>query len=287
MKKNWQAWLYLLPTILGLVFMIYGPVAAVFGFGFTEYDVLRPARWVGIDNYVSIFTNPLFWKVLLNTLYFALATGIIGILISLVLALLINMDLPLQGVFRTIIFIPMVVSMVSAAFIWRWMLNSHFGVFNYLLRLIGIAGPLWLDDPRWSMAGIILMTLWKIVGYNMIIFLAGLKNIPAEYYQAADIDGAGFGTRFFRITLPLLSPTTFFVIIVSLISSFLVFEQTYVMTSGGPANATLTFALYIFNNAFLYFKMGYASALAFIFFLIILAFTVMQISYQRKWVFYS
>jgi multiple sugar transport system permease protein len=167
------------------------------------------------------------------------------------------------------------------------MLNSHFGVFNYLLRLIGIAGPLWLDDPRWSMAGIILMTLWKIVGYNMIIFLAGLKNIPAEYYQAADIDGAGFGTRFFRITLPLLSPTTFFVIIVSLISSFLVFEQTYVMTSGGPANATLTFALYIFNNAFLYFKMGYASALAFIFFLIILAFTVMQISYQRKWVFYS
>ena len=286
-RKKYEAWLFLGPSLLGLVFMIYGPVAAVFGLGFTHYDVLRPAEWAGLSNYISIFSNPLFWKVLWNTVYFALGTGVVGIFFSLILAMLINVDIPLQGIFRTIFFLPVVVSMVAASFIWRWMLNSHFGVFNYLLQTVGIAGPLWLDDPRWTMFGIIIMTLWKMVGYNMIIFLAGLKNIPREFYQAAQIDGAGWSTRLFRITLPLLSPTTFFVIIVSLINAFLVFEQTYVITNGGPANATLTFALHIFNNAFLYFKMGYASALAFLFFIIILLVTMIQIGLQKRWVYYD
>jgi len=287
MKKHWHGWLYLLPTILGLIFMIYGPVLAVFGLGFTDYEVLRPPRWVGASNYVSIFTDPLFWKVTINTVYFAFVTGSVSILISLFLAVLINVEIPLQGVFRTILFLPVIVSMVAASFIWRWMFNSHFGVFNYLLRLAGITGPLWLDDPRWAMPGIVIMTLWKTVGYNMVIFLAALKNIPVELYQAAEIDGARYATRLLRITLPLLSPTTFFVIIVTLINSFLVFEQTYVITGGGPANSTLTFALHIFNNAFLYFKMGFASALAFLFFVIILAITLAQIAFQRRWVFYS
>jgi len=267
--------------------MIYGPIAGVFGFGFTKYDVLRPPQWVGFANYSSIFTNPIFWKVVFNTVYFAVVTGVASIILGLFFAVLINVDIPLQGVFRTVLFIPVIVSMVAAAFIWRWMLNSHFGVFNYLLGLVGIDGPLWLDDPRWAMPGIIIMSIWKMVGYNMVIFLAGLKNIPNEYYQAAEIDGAGFMTQFFRITFPLLSPTTFFVIIVTLINSFLVFEQTYVITNGGPANATLTFALHIFNNAFLYFKMGYASALAFLFFILILLITIFQLGFQKRWVHYG
>ncbi len=287
MTKQWHGWLFLLPSLLGLAIMIYGPIAGVFGFGLTRYDVLRPPEWVGFANYSSIFTNPIFWKVVLNTVYFAFVTGIASIILGLFFAVLINVDIPLQGVFRTVLFIPVIVSMVAAAFIWRWMLNSHFGVLNYLLGLVGIEGPLWLDDPRWAMLGIIIMSIWKMVGYNMVIFLAGLKNIPNEYYQAAEIDGAGFMTRFFRITFPLLSPTTFFVIIVTLINSFLVFEQTYVITNGGPANATLTFALHIFNNAFLYFKMGYASALAFLFFIIILLITSVQLGFQKRWVHYG
>lgn len=267
--------------------MIYGPVAVVFCLGFTEYDVLRPPVWNGINNYIDMFTDPLFWKVLFNTLYFTIVTTVTGILISLVLALLVNIDVPLKGFFRTIFFIPVVVSMIAAAFVWKWMFNSNFGVFNYLLSIVGITGPLWLDDPRWTMLAIIIMTLWKLVGYNMVIFLAGLQNISRELYESAEVDGAGMFLKLFRITLPLLTPTTFFVIIVTLINSFLVFEQTYAMTAGGPANATLTFALYIFNNAFQYYHMGFASSLSFVFFLFVMIITLLQLSFQKKWVFYG
>ncbi len=287
MKKNWQGWLYLLPSLIGLVVMIYGPVLAIFVLGFTSYDVLNRPQWIGFANFSSIFTNPVFWKVLVNTMYFAAATGIAGIVIALALALLVNEKLAGIGIVRTVFFVPVIVSMVSAAFVWKWMFNSQFGVFNFLLGLFRIPAPLWLDDPRWAMPAIILMTVWKNVGYNMVIFLAGLKNVPGELYSAARIDGAGPRHRFFQITLPLLSPTTFFVVIVTLINSFLVFEQSYVMTNGGPANATLTFALLIYNNAFLYFKMGYASALSFLFFLVILAITLTQNYFSRKWVFYQ
>jgi multiple sugar transport system permease protein len=287
MKKNWQGWLYLLPSLIGLVVFIYGPVLAVFALGFTSYDVLNRPQWVGVANFSSLFTNPVFWKVLVNTVYFAAATGIAGILIALGLALVVNQKLAGIGIVRTVFFVPAIVSMVSAAFVWKWMFNSQFGVFNFLLGLLRIRAPLWLDDPHWAMPAIILMTVWKNVGYNMVIFLAGLKNVPGELYAAARIDGAGPRHRFFQITLPLLSPTTFFVVIVTLINSFLVFEQSYVMTNGGPANATLTFALLIYNNAFLYFKMGYASALSFLFFLVILAMTLAQNFFSRKWVFYQ
>jgi multiple sugar transport system permease protein len=287
MKKNWHGLLFLLPSMVGLLFMIYGPVAVVFGLGFTEYDVLRPPKWNGIQNYVYMFTDPLFWKVLFNTLYFTIVSAAAGIVISLVLALLVNLDIPLNGFFRTIFFIPVIVSMIAAAFIWKWMFYSTFGVFNYFLSVIGIKGPLWLDDPRWTMLAVIIMSLWKLVGYNMVIFLAGLKNIPKELYESAEIDGAGPVSSLFKITLPLLTPTTFFVIIVTLISSFRVFEQTYAMTSGGPANATLTFALHIFNNAFQFYHMGFASSLSFVFFLLVMIITVIQLNFQKKWVFYG
>lgn len=287
MNKQWHGWLFLLPSLIGLVVMIFGPVIVVFFLGFTRYNILRPPQWIGIINYRAIFTDPLFWKVVFNTVYFAVVTGFISIVLGLALAVLVNSDIPGQSIFRTILFLPVIVSMVSAAFVWRWIFNSHFGVLNFLLENMGVAGPLWLDDTQYAMIAVIIMSVWKMVGYNMVIFLAGLKNIPLEYYQAAQIDGAGTLQKFFRITLPLLSPTTFFVIIVTLINAFLVFEQTYVMTNGGPANSTLTFALHIFNNAFLYFRMGYASALAFLFFLVILLLTYFQMAFQKKWVHYG
>jgi multiple sugar transport system permease protein len=287
MQKSWQGWLYLLPSLVGLVAMIYGPILVVFALGFTSYDVLNPPRWIGLRNFVSIFTNPLFWKVLLNTVYFTIATGLASIVFAMVLALLVSAKLKGVGIFRTIFFIPVIVSMVSAAFVWKWIFSSQFGILNYLLSLLGFPRPLWFDNPRYAMPALIIMTVWKNVGYNMVIFLAGLKNLPREMHAAAWIDGASYVQRLFRITLPLLSPTTFFVIVVTLINSFLVFEQSYVMTNGGPANATLTFALLIYNNAFLYFKMGYASALSFLFFLLILAITLVQNRFSKKWVFYQ
>lgn len=177
--------------------------------------------------------------------------------------------------------------MIAATYVWRWMYNSNFGVINYLLSLTGVEGPKWLDDPRWTMFGIILMSLWKSVGYYMVIFIAGLKNIPPQLYEAAEIDGAGAIRKLLRITLPMISPTTFFVIVVVLINSFLNFEQTYGMTRGGPANSTLTLALEIYNRAFVYFDIGYASAVSFVFFLLILMIIIVQIRFQSKWVHYQ
>jgi multiple sugar transport system permease protein len=287
LKRNWLGWFFVLPSILGVLIFEYGPVISVFFLGLTKYEITGVLKWVGLSNYQRMFTDPVFARIVFNTAYFSLAFTLLSVVISFALALLVSRGLRLESIFRTVIFIPVIVSMIAATYVWRWMYNSNFGIVNYLLSRIGIEGPMWLDDPRWSMFGIILMSLWKSVGYYMVIFIAGLKNIPPQLYEVAEIDGAGSIRKLLRITFPMISPTTFFVVVVAFINSFLNFEQTYGMTRGGPANSTLTLALEIYNRAFVFFDIGYASAVSFVFFLMILLIIIVQIRFQSRWVHYQ
>jgi len=199
------------------------------------------------------------------------------------------MNRSLRGIsfYRSVYFLPVVTSTVAVAMVWTWLYNPEFGPINYFLGLIGIEGPPWIASTTWAMPALVIMSVWKVLGYNMVIYLAGLQGIPEEYYEAAAIDGASSWQRFRYLTIPLISSTTFFVLIVSIISSFQVFEQTYILTRGGPAYATLTLAFHIYQQAFQFQKMGYASALAYVLFTLTLLATLIQFVFQRKWVFYS
>lgn len=282
------AYLFLLPVIIGVVLVTGGAIVASFVLGFTRWDLVTPPELIGIANYREALGSELFRKVLGNTFLYVLLATPLSVASSLGLALLVNNRLRGITVFRTIYFFPVVTSMVAVAVVWSWLYNPEFGLINYLLaELFGIDGPRWLQSTSWAMPAIALMSVWKGIGYNMLIFLAGLQAVPATLHEAAMIDGAGPFRRFASITLPMLSPTTFFVVVITLIGSFQIFEQTYTMTQGGPAGSTLTLSYYIFQNAFQYFRMGYATAMAYILFAITLVVTVAQFRLQKRWVFYG
>lgn len=283
------AWLFLLPNLIGFVVFTSGPVLFSLFLGFMEWQILRPMRFAGLDNYYRlIFEDTLFHKVLWNTAVYTFTAVPLGILCSLGLALALNQGLRGQTVYRTMFFMPVVSSMVAVALLWRWLYNPEFGLINYLLTGIGVSNPpQWLSDEGWAMPSIIIMSVWKGMGYNMVIFLAGLQGIPQHLYEAAQVDGANRWTRFRHITIPMLSPTTFFVVVIALIHSFQVFEQALVMTEGGPADATHTLVLFIYRNAFQFFKMGYAAAAAWVLFLIVFLLTMIQVRFQKEWVHYE
>jgi multiple sugar transport system permease protein len=286
-SDGFWAFVLLLPTFLGLTIVI-GSVLGGLGISFTQWDIMTKPEWVGIQNYVSMFQDDeLFRKSLINTFYFTLGVVPLGTLLSLLAAVVMNQQLRGQTFFRTVYFLPTVCSGIAIALLWAWLYNTQFGLINSMLRTIGLPKISWLGDKRIAMPSVIIMTIWRGLGYSMILFLAGLQGIPQEYYEAATIDGASRWQLFRRITLPLLSPTTFFVIILSMIGSFQVFEATYIMTQGGPYYATYTMVLLIFNQGFLWFRMGYASALAYILFAIILAVTLVQIKFEGRWVHYG
>jgi multiple sugar transport system permease protein len=286
--RLFEPYLYLLPTIVGLLLFTVGAVAASFLVSFTQWDLVTEPRWVWLDNYEALLASELFWDVLWNTLYFAALAVPLSIVCSLALALLVNARVRGIVMFRTAYFLPVVSSMIAVALVWSWILNPEYGLLNYLLReTLGIRGPSWLDSTTWALPAMVLVTVWKGLGYSMVIFLAGLQGIPEDLYHAATIDGAGRWKQFRHITLPMLSPTTFFVLVITLINSFQVFEQTYVLTKGGPANSTLTLSYYIYQNAFQFFQMGKASALAYILFALIFAVTLFQFRVQKRWVFYG
>jgi len=251
---------------------------------FTDWDLLSTPKFVGLYNYISLLTDdPLFWLSLKNTLVYSVIVIGIGVPLSLVLALAVNNKLRGIEIFRTIYFIPVVVSTVAAALVWKWIFAPDIGVVNTILRWFGVRGPLWLGSEKTALLSVAIVAIWLGLGYNMVILLAGLKGIPSHLYEAAAIDGAGGAQQFWYITLPLLTPTLFFVLVMSVISSFQVFSQVYVMTiQGGPNNATLTYIYYLWRNAFQYFKMGYASALAYVLFLIILVLTVIQMKFLGR-----
>ncbi len=283
-----EPYLYLLPTIIGLVLFTAGAVAVSFVMSFSQWDIITPPRWVWIENYVHLWQSDIFWQVFGNTLYFVVLAVPLSVTCSLALALLVNTRLRGITFFRTAYFLPVVSSMIAVALVWSWIFNADYGLLNYLLRvLFGVRGPAWLDSTSWALPAMVIVTVWRGLGYSMVIFLAGLQNIPQDLYHAATIDGAGAWGRFRHVTLPMLSPTTFFVLVITFINSFQVFEQTYVLTKGGPANATLTLSYYIYQNAFQFFQMGKAAALSYVLFALVFAVTLMQFRIQKRWVFYG
>jgi multiple sugar transport system permease protein len=283
-----EPYVYLTPTLTGLLLFSAGAVVASFFMSFTRWEIISPPQWIGITNYRTMFESDLFWQVFGNTFYYTILSVPLSLALSLGLALLVHERVKGITFFRTTYFLPVVSSTVAVAIVWSWLYHPEVGLINLCLKkILRVDGPQWLADTAWAMPAMVFMSVWKGLGYNMVIFLAGLQNISEDYYEAARIDGAPAWRRFLNITLPMLSPTTFFVLVINLIGSFQVFEQTYILTKGGPANATLTLSYYIFQNAFQFFKMGYAAAMAYVLFAVILVVTLAQFRLQRRWVFYG
>lgn len=271
-----------LPLIWLLIWVVL-PIFIVFYLSFTTYNVLQPAEWIGTFNYEDLYYDDLFWKAVGNTVYFTLWSVPIGIASSLLLAILINTQLPGAAIYRTIFYIPVVAPLIAAALVWILFYDASSGLLNYILGRLGIAPVDWLNNAYTAMPAIIIMSVWKGLGFNMVIFLAALQAIPRELNEAAALDGAGRVHQFISITLPLLTPATVYVVITSLIASFQVFAQVYVMTNGGPNNSTVTVVHYIYRTAFQNLQFGYASAMAMVMFvLLVLASFVNLRLFSRK-----
>ncbi len=287
-REAFTAYGFLLPNLLGFLAFTFLPVIAALLISFTEWDLLRQASWIGLDNYTRLVSDPLFHRVLRNTLLYVLGTVPVQMMLALLIALALNQRIPGQTFFRTAFFMPVVASTVAVALVWRWIYHADFGLLNSFLYAIGVTDPpSWLSSTTWALPAIIIMSVWQQIGFSMVLFLAGLQGVPQSLYEAATIDGAGPFARFRFITLPLLSSTTFFVLVIGIINSFQVFDQALVMTNGGPANATNTIVFNIYRYGFQFFQMGYAAAMAWVLFAIIFIVTVVQFRYQRNWVHYD
>jgi len=287
MREYLAFYLFASPWLLGLLFLTVGPMIASLYLSFTDYAVIVAPKWVGFDNYVRMFTDDeLVWQSLRVTLLYSLGSVPLTLLFSFTIALLMNQRIRGIRVFRTIYYLPAVISGVPVALLWIWILNPDFGLLNNALHAIGIIGPKWLFSTTWVVPSFVLMSLWG-VGVPMVTFLAGLQGIPAHLYEAAEIDGAGVWVKFWNVTIPMMSPIILFNIISGLINSFQTFTPAFLMTNGGPANASLFYGLYLYNNAFKWFNMGYASALAWLMFLIILILTGLVFRSSIRWVYYE
>ena len=280
-------WAFASPWVLGMVLFVAGPVVASLVISFLEWNLLESARWVGWANYRRLVAeDPLFYASLRVTLIYTAVAVPLGMAASLALALALARPRRGQGLFRTIFFLPTVLSGVAVAMLWNWIFNSDFGLVNVMLRYVGVTGPEWLASERWALPALIIMSLWG-VGGTMVIYIAGLQGIPQHLYESASIDGAGPFLQFWHVTLPMLSPVLFFTLIMGIIGSFQVFTQAYVMTGGGPNYATFFYALYLFQQAIEFLNMGYAAAMAWILFAIIMVLTLAQFWLSRHWVYYE
>lgn len=277
-----------MPSIIGLlVFMVY-PIAISIYYSFCNYSGLKPPTWIGLANYKQMTHDPLIVKSIMNTLIYAIGSVPLGIAVAFFLALLLNQRVKGLAFFRTIFYLPSIVPIVASSVLWMWVMNPQYGILNGLLRLAHISGPGWMSDPLWAKPALVLMSTWG-VGSSMIIFLAGLQDVPQELYEAAELDGASSFSRMRHITLPFMSPHIFFIFVMGVIGSFQYFTQAYVMTSGtgAPANSTLFYAMYLFQNAFHFFKMGYACAMAWLLFLVVLAATIIIFKTSSKHIYYQ
>jgi multiple sugar transport system permease protein len=287
-KKTYTSYFFLAPALGTLLIFFFLPVAAAFLMSFTDFDIyslgnLSRARFIFFRNFSQLLSDPLFWKALGNTFYFVIVGGPLTIIVSLLAAIGLNSRLLyFRNWFRLAFFMPVVTTLVAVAVVWRYLYHPRFGIINYLLSQIGIQGVDWLGDPNWAMPALILLAIWKNFGYQMMIFLAGLQAIPDYLYEAARIDGAGWWRQFFHVTVPQLAPTTFFVTIMTIIGYFQFFAEPYVMTQGGPLNATLSIVLYLYQQGFRWWRMGYASAIAFILFIIVFFFAMIQLSLRKR-----
>ena len=284
--SNNKFFLFVSPWVIGFLLLNLIPMLSSLVISFTEWDVLTPPKFVGLANYKDIFTDPLFYKSLRITLVYTLFSVPIRVCISILVAILLNSEIKCVNLYRTIYYLPAVISGVVVSLLWAWIFNSEFGLLNNILRTFGIEGPHWLTDEKWVLSAIIIMSVWQ-VGTYIIIYLSGLQGIPKYLYESARLDGAGWWTRLFRITIPSMSPILLFMTLTGVIEALQIFTQAYVMTEGGPNNGTLFYAYYVYKHAFMWGQMGKACALAWIAFLIILALALLILRASRSMVYYE
>jgi len=281
-----ECYLFISPVCVGLLAFTIGPILASFYFSFTEYNIIRPPEWVGLRQFRDLMRDELFWQSLKVTGLYVVMHLPVSLVLALGIALLMNQKVRGIVFFRTVYYLPSVISGVAVALLWMWIFNPEFGILNTLLTFVNIQGPAWLFDEHWSLPAIALMSLWG-VGGSMLIYLAGLQGIPSELYEAAEIDGASRWHRFWFVTLPLLSTVILFNLVMGLIAAFQEFTPAYVMTRGGPNFSTLFYNYYLYENAFEYLYMGYASAMAWILLVIVLILTLLVFKSSPMWVFYQ
>jgi multiple sugar transport system permease protein len=286
-REALEGYISISPWLIGFLVFTLGPLLASIYYSMTQWTITRPPEWVGFANYTRMFTgDPLFWQALKVTFTYVLLSVPIKLAFGLGLSLLLNLKLRGMSVFRTIFYIPAVISGVAVSLMWMWLLQPDTGVINTMLAMVGIQGPGWFWDPFWALPSVAMMSIWS-VGGSAIIYLAGLQNIPPHLYEAAMLDGASAWKRFWRITLPLLTPTIFFLLIIELIDAFKIFTQAFVITQGGPLKATYFYLYYFYEEAFRNFNMGYASALALNLMVVIMAATLLVNYTSKRWVFYE
>jgi multiple sugar transport system permease protein len=281
-----HGYLFIAPAVLGFLIWVAGPMLFSAWLSLTEWDLLSPPEFVGLSNYQAMFQDALFWKSLRVTAYFTLVSVPLFQALAFAVALLMNVKVRGILLFRTIFYLPSIVPVVANALLWAWVFNSDFGLLNAAMRAIGLPKVLWLQDPSWAMPALITMSLWGIGG-AMLIYLAGLQGVPQQLYEAAEIDGASHWHRFRHVTIPMMSPVIFFNLLLGLIGALQTFTQGYIITNGGPQNSTLFYALYLYRRAFTDFKMGYAAALAWVLFTIVLVLSVLVFRYLGRQVYYE
>ena len=277
-NQNFAAWIFIAPAILGTFIFILIPVICSFGLSFTSWDMLNPINFVGLENYKLLLRDGLFYKILLNTIVFALSTSILGVIIPLILAAILNSKIRGSEFYKTAYFLPFITPMVVVGIVWAWIFDPNIGFLNQVLNI----NINWLYDSKFAMPALIIVSVWKLIGYNMIIFLSAFSSVSQSLFEAAKIDGANAYQTFKNVTIPLLSPTIFFVVIITAISSFQVFDLIYLMTQGGPFDSTNVLVYSIYKNAFEYFNIGKASAIAYVLFVIILVLTLIQWHFRKK-----
>jgi multiple sugar transport system permease protein len=278
---------FLSPWLFGFFAFTLVPIALSLYYSFCDYSLLQPPLYKGMANYNALFADPVFWKVLWNTAIYSLMALPLGTLIALGAAMLLNLKISGLAIYRTMIFLPSLVPTVASAMLWLWLFNAKLGLINLWLSALGVTNPPgWLTDVRWSMPALVLMSFWG-VGNTVIIYLAGLQDVPRELYEAASIDGASTARKVWHVTLPAISPVIFFNVVIGIIGTLQVFATPFILTQGGPARSTYFYTMYLYDNAFSYLKMGYASAMAWVQLLIVLALTGLAFWSSKRWVHYS
>ncbi|WP_256760989.1 carbohydrate ABC transporter permease [Cohnella sp. WQ 127256] len=278
-------WLFISPMVLGFTLLLLFPMGLALYMSFSDWPLLGNHHFIGLENYQNIMSDSLFWKVLKNTLYFTVGLVPLNIILALLLALLLSKSMRGIGLFRTAIFVPVMTSLIVWSIVWKYMFATDAGLINQLLLLFDITGPAWLYDTDLAMPAVIVTSVLKNVGLNMVLFIAALQQVPRSLYEAATLDGAGKTKTFFNVTLPMITPTVFLTVVMTVIGSLKVFGQIFVMTQGGPSNSTKVLVYYIWEKAFKLFQLGYASSLAFVLFIIVLVLTLVQWQLRKRWVF--
>ena len=288
-RNNINGWLFISPWLIGFLLLTAYPLVSSLYYSFTSYTVIKPPEWVGLTNYIELFTrDPLFWTAIRNSLFFVALYVPLSIVLGVSVAMLLNMQVRGKAIYRTLVFLPSIVPEIVTGLLWIWIFHPQFGAINNLLKLGGVSGPGWLSDPMWSKPALVIISLWGL-GSGVVIYLAALQDVPEQLYEAAAIDGAGPLANMRHITLPMITPTILFNLVLGIISGLQTFTNAFIITkgSGGPVDSTLFYGLLIYRNAFSYLKMGYASAMSWILFLVILTITLVVFRTSGRWVFYG